>query len=478
MTGWRCIIACMIVSWPVAVASADTVLYDFEAGSQGWSAFGPILTDSGLDPAGAFGQGRFQTGDFDLPGFGMLATSPFVDMSSFTGLRVFARLRDVPGFPVFTGTPTMRMGLGIGSAEWLADVVITNSFAAYEADFASLVPDGVFATAPITPAELADPALEIKFVIINAANTGTGEFNYDHVTGIGPGGQSQVPPGTIIYDFEAIPNTCYPDDWTFFGISQTDFGLDLDAEDGFGAFQAAGWDICDLNNGPGVPGCQWAGSAIGVGPFNHIQCTPGGVSDANLDLSLGTGFTIRIKNLLTQGLGGTLGARAQLQMTDADGTNAVLTRSALTNPAVNRAQPVIDLWQTYTFFFKGLDSSFDNDDAVSGTVPGLDLTHITTIKIIWRRESASGTNVFEFDEITLINTPPILWPDRDGDGDVDMADYAEHQTCFTQGLVPPCDELDADYNGLLDMDDFEVWKDGMQGPDVTDAVAPFFPWCY
>ena len=282
----------------------------------------------------------------------------------------------------------------------------------------------------------------------------------------------QIQPGQVIYNFDAGGNTCYPDDWTFFGYPQTDFGWDPAAEDGGGAYQAVDWTACDVY---GYPQCIWAGSAIGVGIFNHPQCTPGGVPDANLDLSLGTGITIRIKNKIDQPPGGTLGARLQLQLTDSDGTNAVIPRHIVANAGVDRMPLLSDNWTTYTFYFKGLDWAWDIDDAVAGTVPGLHLGHIQSIKLIWRRMLASDVNVFEFDNITLINSAPMLWPDANSDGDVDLGDFASFQACYGGVALGQCARFDADSSGLIDFNDFMMWKDCQQGPNVT---TDFYPWAY
>ena len=456
-----------------SITSADQVLYSFEGGSEGWGAFGPLTTDSGVNANGAVGDGRYHVGDFDLAGWGMVDISPAVDLSGRTGLRLFARLSDVEGFTPFSGTAVMRMGLGIGDAEWLADFDLTSDYTAYEVSFDQLVPDGVFATAPITTAQLSDPGLFIKLVIPEGGNSGTGVFNYDQVTAVGGDGTTQIAPGAVIYDFtDPNLNTCYPDDWTFFGYPQTDFGLDGDAEDGEGAFQAADWTGCDLS---GLPQCAWVGSAIGIGVFTHPHCIAGGTDNANLDLSLGTGITIRVKNNLEVSFGGTIGARVTLEMVDADGTQAVTPRNVLQNPAVVRAPMLSDDWETLTFWFDGLDSAFDNDSAISGAVPGLDLANITQIKLLWRRYDGDGVNVFEFDQITLINDPPVSWADADLDGDVDCHDLAERQVCAGALVEGACATFDADDDGDIDGDDFAVWADVMIGPDVT---TDFYPWAY
>ena len=283
---------------------------------------------------------------------------------------------------------------------------------------------------------------------------------------------AQIQPGTVIYDFETVNNSCYPDNWTFFGNPQTDFGLDGDAEDGAGAFQAVDWTVCDLIGGGQ---CQWAGSAVGIGLFSHPHCTPGGVADANLDLSLGTGLSIRMK-LDTVSGGGFPGARLQVQLVDADGTAAVTPRAIVANPSVNRMPLLTEEWTTVVFPFAGLDWANDNDDAVVGAVPGLNLAHIKEIKLLWRRSAGDGTNVFRFDEITLSDAPVLPWADRNADGDVDLDDYAVFQMCFgTQPLAEACGALDADDDGEVDLADWAVFEDCLQGPNY---LVDYYAWCY
>jgi hypothetical protein len=282
----------------------------------------------------------------------------------------------------------------------------------------------------------------------------------------------QVQPGEVIYDFVDVTNTCYPQDWTFFGNPQTDFGFDGDAEDGTGAFQAADWTTCDLIGGGQ---CQWVGSGVGLGLFTHPHCTPGGVADVNLDLSLGTGLSFRLRNDISTGFG-VLGARLQLQLVDADGTTAVTPRAILANPAVNRMPLLPEDWATVVFPFAGLDWANDNDDAVAGAVPGLDLTHITTIRLLWRRSTGDGLNVFRFDKVTLRGEAVYPWADRDTDGDVDLDDYAFFQVCFgAESLGEDCAALDADADGDVDLADWAVFADCLQGPNYT---VDYFAWCY
>jgi hypothetical protein len=457
------------------VAAADTVLFDFETGSQGWASFGPLTTDSGVTPDGFLGQARFHVADFDLTGWGIVDVSPVVDLAEYEGLRVAARLADVPGYTPFVGTPEMTVQLAIGDATWSSNVVLTPDYQLYTTRFDELVPDGEFATAPITVEQLSDPALQIKLVVLKGTNSGIAELDYDQVTGIGGEGPAQFLPGEVIYDFNTNGgfNPCYPDDWTFFGYPQTDFGIDFGAEDGSGAFQAADWTGCEIS---GLPQCEWVGSGVGLGPFAHPHCMEGGVSDANLDLSLGTGLSIRLQVDLTVGFGGTEGARVQLQLTDDDGTNAVLSRNVIDHPTVDRTVPVLDEWRTITIPFAGLDSAFDNDDAVAGAIEGLNLSHITAIKLIWRRYASDGVNVFEFDDITLTDDPVSPWADRDGDGAVDLADFTLMQACFGgDPLTPECAPLDADRDGDVDVSDYPVFDDCMQGPAVT---GDYYPWCY
>jgi hypothetical protein len=167
---------------------ANDVLFDFNSGSQGWGSFGPVTTDSGLQATGGVGgtQGRYHVGDFSLAGWGMVDVSPVVNLTAYTGMSVDARLRNVTGYPAFAGIPAMKFLLGIGYAEWSTTVTLNSGYQTFAVNFANLIPDGVYATAPITPAQLANPGLQIKLTMGNVDNTGTAELDYDNIVGIVP----------------------------------------------------------------------------------------------------------------------------------------------------------------------------------------------------------------------------------------------------------------------------------------------------
>ncbi len=255
--------------------------------------------------------------------------------------------------------------------------------------------------------------------------------------------QAGVPvvPGEIIYDFTTNGYVCDPDDWNFFGPIVTDFGWDDTAEDGSGAFIAGDW----IGGGWGM------GSGVGIGPFAPGQPLCGseapGRDDIDLDVTQGTGLSMRLRLELPPGdlppfTQGTPGARVQFQLMDPDGTVAVLPGlMSATRPYVNRMYPPSEDWQTFTFFFAGLDSDFD-DAAVAGSVPGIDLTDLEAMQLIVRPgPDSQNVNVLHFDEITLINEPLRPWADDDADGDVDLADFAVFQACFGADLTPTHPEV-------------------------------------
>lgn len=470
-TTWRPSAAIVLILALASLSAADTVIFDFGDGAQGWTSTGPITTDFGEQAYGVVGKGRAHVGDFSLAGWGMTDYSPVVDLSAYTGLRVYARLRDVYSYPPFAGTPTLYVGLAIGDAEWMGQGTLTSMYQAFGFDFDDLVPDGTYATAPITPAQLADPNLVIKMKMYQAGNSGVGALDYDQVVALGPGGETTIQPNTIIYDFDDYANACYPDGWGFFGYPQTDFGADTNAEDGHGAYQKADWTGCDY---AGYPRCDFVGSKVGGGVMSHPHCTPGGYDDIHLDLSLGTSISVRAKDDITSGYGGTLGAELQFQLVDADGTTAVTTRWVVGKEWIVRSQPLIDDWYTYTFNFKSLDYAWDNGSSASGTESGLNLNHILAIKLLWRRDTAEGVNTLRFDEVTLLDDPVFKWGDADQDGDIDVPDFAEYQVCFGT-MSGTCEPFDADYDTDIDFDDFQTWRDCFRGPDIVDGG---YPWCY
>lgn len=307
-----------------------------------------------------------------------------------------------------------------------------------------------------------------------------------------------VTPGTVIFDMDTHLGYCDPDYFSFFGYPTTDFGSNgADAEDGHAVFTAGNWTNCDLVYGSGS--CQFLGSKHGGGRLCCGQPLCGGlgsgVRDADLDLSQGTGITMRVllKLPTTESLPG---VRLQFQLADTNGnaaaldpdTTAVMPRAIPGKPFINRSIPLADdeQWHTYTIWFKGLDWSFDAS-AVAGLDP-LTFDNINAVRPLWRRGTAEyegGSNVIVFDEITLIDDPPVLWADADGDGDVDVEDFAAFQKCF--GLPPTgdCERMDANYdsrvpdldasNDVVNIDDLQNFLECLQGPGVT---TEFPSWCY
>jgi hypothetical protein len=166
------------------------VLFDFESGSQGWFSFGGGTVSSGLLPSGGSGgagpQGRFHLADFSDAamtwGMGDVSAAG-QDMSAYTAMSIDARLRSpVPQDP-FVGTPQMEFMLASGESEWAAPFLLTDSYQTFTANFANLAPQGT-ATQPITPAQLSDPALQIKLVMRKNANAGQASLDYDQIMGI------------------------------------------------------------------------------------------------------------------------------------------------------------------------------------------------------------------------------------------------------------------------------------------------------
>lgn len=272
----------------------------------------------------------------------------------------------------------------------------------------------------------------------------------------------QPTPGEVIYDFTTNGFVCDPDDWNFFGPITTDFGWEPDVEDGSGAFQAGNWTL----------GSGWGmGAAIGVGPFlGQPLCgsLPAGTDDADLDLTLGTGISMRLLLTLPPGdfppaTEGQPGVRTQFQLFDSDGTVAVTPGLIPALPYVNRMYPAPTQWQTVVFPFAGLDWTTD-DAAVAGAVPGLNLGDIQAVQIIWRPGATSEwSNVLHFDEITLLGETLDPWADHDHDGDVDLEDFKALQDCYGS-------DLDADHPETV-LFDFESGGQGWTafGAYTTDS---------
>jgi hypothetical protein len=272
-----------------------------------------------------------------------------------------------------------------------------------------------------------------------------------------------LPPGTVIFDFSTRTDQCDPDFWNFYGQPTTDFGPDTSAEDGHGAFQAGNWTSCDLAYGESA--CQFMGTKNGGGiMYNQPLCDgDAGIDDADLDLSQGTGISVRVKLTLPNGdnpptTKGTPGVRLQFQLDDDDAiTSTNLNRTRGTIPGrmptarnyVNRMWLLNgdEEWETVKIPFAGLDWSYDGA-AIAGT-NGLQLNDIRSFRFTWRRgpssalvddPASSNRNTLRFDEITLINDPPQLWADHDGDHDVDLADFGFFEECYGEDLTPTLPE--------------------------------------
>ncbi|MBN1513476.1 MAG: hypothetical protein JXB13_15780 [Phycisphaerae bacterium] len=300
-----------------------------------------------------------------------------------------------------------------------------------------------------------------------------------------------IEPG-IIFDFDTHTEYCDPDYWSFFGYPTTDFGSNGTSPDRQAVSTTGNWTTCDAQYG--FSNCQFLGSKHGGGRIlNQPLCQPygSGIEDADLNLSLGTGITMMVKLVLPEGdnppaSAGTPGVRLQFQLVDTDFpgnpgacTTAVLPgRNVLGRPYVNRMYPLSgeQEWETITIWFAGLDWSWDAA-AIAG-IDGFDISDICSMKCIWRRgDTSSNRNTIIFDEITLIDDPPVLWADADLDQDVDLTDFAMLQECFGADLAEwtDCLNLDANRDGEIGEADYLNFNDCMLGSDVTTG---FYPWCY
>ena len=158
----------------------ETVLFDFESGDQGWSSYGPYTMDSGALVDGSVGQGRFHVADFDVAtnGFGIVDISPAIDMSAYTGMKVDARMVDVPGETPLSGPREFEFLMAIGELEFTSEpFTATTEYQTFEVTFTEMTP-------PPAPFHLSDPGLQIKLVVLKEGKTGVVELDYDQVTGV------------------------------------------------------------------------------------------------------------------------------------------------------------------------------------------------------------------------------------------------------------------------------------------------------
>ncbi len=165
----------------------NTVLYDFESGSQGWGSFGAITTAFGeLPTGGSIGQGRFHRGDFSQPdggNFGIVDVSPpGQDLSSFVGLSVDALFKDVAEQPAFVGVKELDIAVETTTGEefFAPTITMTDEYQTFSVAFNDF--QSTSTLLPPTPTDLSD--VTIKLVVFNSNGTGFAELNYDRVTGL------------------------------------------------------------------------------------------------------------------------------------------------------------------------------------------------------------------------------------------------------------------------------------------------------
>lgn len=177
-----------LLAFSSRVAYSQTILFDFEEGSQGWGSYGAITTDSG-DKFGEYGFGRYHIGDFSQPdvgNFGIVDISPpGLNLTPFGGLSVNARFIDVPGFDPYMGVKALDLILATGTDEsehefFGPTVLMTDQWQTFSAQFSEFQSD----LTGLSPAAADLANIRIKLVVFNINGTGIGELNYDEIIGL------------------------------------------------------------------------------------------------------------------------------------------------------------------------------------------------------------------------------------------------------------------------------------------------------
>ncbi len=165
----------MLAICAVGETRADDVLFDFEGGTDAWWRFGGGTLDFGAAPGeGTVGDGIFYVTSLDETLWGGAVKSPDlpgagVDMTQYTGFTMDVQLSTDGLDPVYPGPgPQIELMLQLpGYLEWAALYTAPDEdYHTYQADYATMIPQSS-ATDPITPAQLADPSLEIRVVLRN-----------------------------------------------------------------------------------------------------------------------------------------------------------------------------------------------------------------------------------------------------------------------------------------------------------------------
>ena len=141
--------------------------------------------------------------------------------------------------------------------------------------------------------------------------------------------------------------------------------------------------------------------------------------------------------------------------------------------------------------FINLDTAVPSGNSQDGLAAGADVTLVTYTFVATRAgtltlrleepraaETQSTPDGKMFDSATMSASGGAITltiaggPDLDGDGHVDLRDFAQLQRCFGQQPEGACASADLDLDGDVDAVDFSQWKPCLLGPSATWACAP------
>lgn len=177
-----CLLGRLFVAiWCITSAFGDELITDFEDVSigsynprAGWFAFGNGTLDRGVISDGASGQGAFHSVNWDGSTWGIGNRWQATDLSSYTGLRLQARLVTQAGY---SGVGLLRFSVNVLSngAEWSTSTLeMSSEYKTYEFSFADLTLTGGSGALDLANAEL-------KLTVRKNGQMGRARFDFDQV---------------------------------------------------------------------------------------------------------------------------------------------------------------------------------------------------------------------------------------------------------------------------------------------------------
>lgn len=112
--------------------------------------------------------------------------------------------------------------------------------------------------------------------------------------------------------------------------------------------------------------------------------------------------------------------------------------------------------------------------SAGGTIAGVTGLEGVALRLRLFNDATWWWSMINLDNVSLTFTqvvPGMIPGDYDGDGDVDLVDFAVLQRCLGGVPVPPCDEADLDNDGAIDANDVNLFIQCLSGPNIPQSAG-------